>query len=529
MSTATHLAHVLEGLRRPRILVLGDLMLDHYVFGKVERISPEAPIQILKVEREENRPGGAGSVVTMLRRLDAEVAVVGAVGRDEAGDELVAALERLGADVSGIVRVAGRPTTLKTRFIAAVQHVLRVDREIDHAYAADVDAELRAHLRRLLPSCDLVSVSDYGKGLLKGGLLEELRAERAKHGKPAILDPKKQADYTMYRGVTAITPNRAETELATGIRPAEGDPESWRAAGERLVRDLDLEAAVITLDKEGMFFVPREGEPRHFPTQARSVYDVTGAGDMVVSMIGLCRACGVAWPDALALANVAAGVEVSRVGVAPLSRREVLQGVLERDQPFLDKIVTPEQFVADHLPELRRKRRRISFTNGCFDILHVGHVNLFVFARAQGDCLVVGLNSDRSVREIKGPGRPILGETDRAHLLAALEAVDFVIVFDEPTPIKLIEAIVPDILIKAEDYRGRTVVGQSVVEGAGGRVVLAPLVGGVSTTEIARRLVESHTQDAAAAAAARAAAEQAYADAEARARAQRPADGARGG
>jgi D-beta-D-heptose 7-phosphate kinase/D-beta-D-heptose 1-phosphate adenosyltransferase len=518
-SPAPHLATVLERLARPRILVVGDLMLDHYVFGKVERISPEAPIQVLRVEREEDKPGGAGSVVTMLRKLEAEVAVVGAVGRDEAGEKLVATLEGLGADVSGIVRVEGRPTTLKTRCIASVQHLLRIDREVDGPYAPEVDAALSAHVRRLLPSCALVSISDYGKGLLKGGLLATIAAERKRLALPAILDPKKQADYSSYRGVSAITPNRAETELATGIRPREADPASWRAAGEKLVRDLDLECAVITLDKEGIYFHPRAGEPKHFPTQARSVYDVTGAGDMVVSMIGLCRASGVDWPDALALANVAAGVEVSRVGVAPLSRREVLEGLLERDQPFLGKIVTADEFAAGPLPELRRKRKRIAFTNGCFDILHVGHVNLFTFARAQADCLVVGLNSDRSTREIKGPGRPIIGEGDRAHLLAALEAVDFVVLFDEPTPIALIEKIVPDVLIKAEDYRGRTVVGQSVVEAAGGRVVLAPLVGGISTTEIARRLAS--TSDEAAAKAARAAAEQAYDEAEKRARGSR--------
>ncbi len=518
-AAAARLASLLEGIGRPRVLVVGDLMLDHYVFGKVERISPEAPIQVLRVEREENKPGGAGSVVTMLRKLDAAVSVVGVVGQDEAGAELVAALERLGADVSGIVRVEGRPTTQKTRCIAAVQHVLRVDREVDAPYEPAVEEELRAHVRRLVPSCALVVISDYAKGVLKSGLPAAVMAEGRRHGKDVLVDPKKHP-WTAFRGAAALTPNRAETEAATGIRPAEGDPASWRRAGEKLVRDLDLEAAVITLDKEGIYFDPRENPDsgqRHFPTVAKSVYDVTGAGDMVLSMIGLCRAAGAGWNDTLALANVAAGIEVTRVGVAPLSRREVVAGLLERDHPAAAKLVSLDRFVAEVLPELRRKRARIVFTNGCFDILHVGHVKLFQFARAQGDCLVVGINSDRSVREIKGPGRPSIGEEDRAHLLAALAAIDYVLVFDEPTPIKIIEAIVPiAALVKAEDYRGRTVVGQSVVEAAGGKVVLAPLAGGISTTEILRRLAES---DDAGAAAARAAAEMAYDAAEASARA----------
>jgi D-beta-D-heptose 7-phosphate kinase/D-beta-D-heptose 1-phosphate adenosyltransferase len=510
---AQRLAALLEGLRRPRVLVAGDLMLDHYVFGKVERVSPEAPVPVLRVEREEWKPGGAGSVASMLRRLDADVAVVGLVGRDEAGDALVSSLEALGCDVSGILRAEGRPTTRKERVIANIQHLVRVDREVTDAVEPALEAALLAHVERLLPSCDLASCSDYGKGTFKGGLLPSLSARARALGRPVVLDPKKEADYRLYRGVTAITPNRSETEVATGIRPS--DEAAWRRAGEKLVRDLDLEVAVMTLDRDGIFLAPREGEPRHFPTRARAVYDVTGAGDMVVSMLALARASGASWPDAIQLANAAAGVEVTRVGVAPLTRREVAAGLLERSDPFLEKIVSARTFVEEVLPELRRKRARIAFTNGCFDILHAGHVKLLQFARAQGDCLVVGLNSDRSVREIKGPGRPIIDEEQRAHLLAALAAVDHVIVFDEPTPLALIEAILPEALVKAEDYRGKTVVGQAAVEKAGGRVVLAPLTGGVSTTEILRRLQDA---DEASAAAARAAAEATYAAVEARAR-----------
>jgi D-beta-D-heptose 7-phosphate kinase/D-beta-D-heptose 1-phosphate adenosyltransferase len=501
MSAGAHaLAALLDGLPRPRVLVVGDLMLDHYVFGRVERISPEAPIQILKVEREEQKPGGAGSVAAMLRRLEAEVALVGAAGRDPAGDDLVSALEALGCDTSGIVRAPGRPTTRKTRCIANVQHVLRVDREVDAAYEASVEAEMLAHLRRLLEAADIVLLSDYGKGVLKGRLAPETAALARAAGKQAIVDPKpRQTDWRLYRGVTAVTPNRAETEAMTGI----------------------------TLDRDGIYLVPREGEPAHLPTEARAVYDVTGAGDMVLSMLGLARAAQVGWADALRLANAAAGLEVTRVGVAPLSRGEIRAAILGHEGGFEGKIVPLERFVRETLPELRRKGKKIAFTNGCFDLLHVGHVKLFQFARAHADLLVVGLNSDRSVRELKGPGRPLVGEEDRAHVLAALAAVDHVIVFDEPTPLRMIEAIVPDVLVKAEDYRTKAVVGRSVVEAAGGKVLLAPLVGGVSTTDILRR--GGVAEDEQAARAARAAAEQVYAAVEARAAAAAGAAGSNGG
>jgi D-beta-D-heptose 7-phosphate kinase/D-beta-D-heptose 1-phosphate adenosyltransferase len=517
--SARHLADVIDRLARPRILVIGDVMLDHYVFGAVERISPEAPIQVLRVEREERRPGGAGSVAAMLRKLEAEVALVSAIGRDQAGDEILEALCAIGCDVSGVVRIEGRPTTEKTRMIAEIragagaQHVLRVDRETTERYAAEVEAEILGHLRRLFPGCALAIVSDYGKGLFRGALVPEIAALARAHGRPVLADPK-GPDYSIYRGLTAITPNRAETEAVTGMKLR--DPDSWRAAGEKLVRDLDLESAIITLDKDGIFWCPREGEARHFPTTARSVYDVTGAGDMVISTIGLARASGIPWEDALPLANVAAGLEITRVGVAALTRREIRNAALERDGVLAEKIWGLEAFLREVLPAIRHERKKIAFTNGCFDLLHVGHVKLLEFARGEGDVLVVGLNSDRSTREIKGPGRPILSEKERAHLLAALSAVDYVIVFDEPTPIRLIEAIVPDVLVKAADYEGKVVVGQSVVERAGGRVALAPLVGGISTTEILRR-AGAAPGDEAAARAARAAAEQVYEQVERRA------------
>jgi len=502
VSRNAHLARLVEGLGRPRILVVGDLILDHYVFGRVDRISPEAPIPVLRVESEEWKLGGAGSVVANLRKLGAEVSVIGCVGRDEQGDQFLELLRQLGVDAAGVVRAGDRPTTLKTRFIASaragcdVQHLLRVDRERTHEYEDAARRELARHVRRLVPECAAAIVSDYGKGLLRDGSLlrDAVVPEARRKGSEVLLDPKKQADWRAYRGVTAITPSRAETEIATGIAPE--TPEAWARAAEKLLADLDLECVCMTLDKDGIFFCSRGAPGRHFPTRPIGVIDVTGAGDMVLSVIGLARACGVAWDDALDLANVAGGLEVQRVGVCPLAREEIAADLLGRDAPFREKIVSLERFL-EVRAELRRQGKRVAWTNGCFDLLHVGHTSQLELARALGDVLVVGLNSDRSVRAWKdAPGRPLVPERDRAQVLAALAAVDYVILFDDPTPIRPIEAIVPEVLVKGEDYKDKEVVGREVVEAAGGRVVFAPLVPGISTTELVRRARESEAAEA---------------------------------
>ncbi|RME73510.1 MAG: D-glycero-beta-D-manno-heptose 1-phosphate adenylyltransferase [Planctomycetota bacterium] len=484
--SGSELLQALECMGRPRVLVLGDVMIDDYVFGRVERISPEAPIAVLNVEREEQRPGGAGSVVGMLRRLGAAVRLLAVTGDDAAGDLLASLLARQGVELDGLVRDPARPTTRKTRMIAHDQQVLRVDRERAAPLGAELEKTLIERLAAALDGVDVVLVSDYAKGLVTPGLLAALRTEADRRGIGWIVDPARGRDYALYRGASAITPNRAETAEASGERPA--DRASWERIGRRFVETLELECALLTLDRDGIFCVPRDGEPLHVPTEPRQVYDVTGAGDMVLATIGLARAAGLDWAVAAELANVAAGIEIRRIGVAPVSREEIAAEIRSRGEPEAHKIISLEAFVGGPLEELRRSGKRVVFTNGCFDLLHVGHVKMLQFARAQGEHLVVGLNSDRSVRQLKGPGRPILAEQDRARMLAAIGAVDHVIVFDEPTPLALIEAIVPDVLVKASDYEGRPVVGRSIVEAAGGQVVLAPLVGGVSTTRIVERL-----------------------------------------
>jgi D-beta-D-heptose 7-phosphate kinase/D-beta-D-heptose 1-phosphate adenosyltransferase len=513
------LLSALARLGSPRAVVVGDLMVDDYVFGRVERISPEAPIQVLNVEREEERPGGAGSVVTMLLKLGAAVDVVGVVGEDAAGERLIAALGALGAETGGIVRDAARPTTRKTRMIAHDQQVLRVDREVSAPIAVDVEARLITALEARIAGADVVLVSDYAKGLLTDGLLRAALDGARSRGVEAIVDPKRGRDYAAYRGAAAITPNRAETRLATGEEPA--DRASWERLGRRLADELELTCCVLTLDRDGIFCVPRAGVPVHAPTRPRAIYDVTGAGDMVLATIGLARAAGLGWGRAAELANVAAGIEISRIGVSPVTRDEMAQEIRARGDADARKITTVQAFCAGPLAEIRRRGERVVFTNGCFDLLHVGHVKLLQFAREQGDHLVVGLNSDASARGLKGPGRPIIAEGDRARMLAAIGAVDHVLLFDGATPLAEIEAIVPDVLVKAADYEDRPVVGRAVVEAAGGRVTLAPLVGGVSTTDIVHRLREADAGAAkgdgaaeAGAAVARRAAEALYADVE---------------
>ncbi len=484
-------------------------MADHYVFGRVERISPEAPIPVLRVEREEWRPGGVGSVVHMLCRLGAEVSIVAATGEDAEGRRLHRDLEGAGVSTEGLIVDPTRPTTVKTRMIANVQHLLRLDREVAGPYSSSVDRRLQEAALTRLENADAVVISDYGKGLLRGDLLAVVTARAKELGIDVLVDPKKTPDYSCYRGVTAITPNRAETSLGTGVKPK--DPESWAEAGERLVKDLDLECAVVTLDRDGIYLHHKDGHHLHVPTKERAVYDVTGAGDMVISVIALCRAAGLGWHEATRLANVAAGIEITRVGVATLSRDEIREALLGTKDPSLRKILDLHAFTQGPLAELRRKQKRLVYTNGCFDILHVGHVKLLQRARELGDHLIVGLNSDASIRRLKGPGRPILDEHDRANLLASLEAVDHVLVFEDDTPLVQLEAILPDVLVKAEDYSKKAVVGRSLVEAAGGQVALIPLVGGVSTTQILERARDVHAADEAEQRAARASAEAAYA------------------
>ena len=484
------LVDLVEGLGRPRLLVVGDLMLDRYVFGDAERISQEAPIQVLRAAHEEARLGGAGSVVGNLRALGAEVAVFSIVGRDPVGQQVLDSLRAVGARTGGVLRLADRPTTVKTRYVGRAQHripqqVLRVDREDVGPIARDLADRLLAKIEKALPRAQAVLLSDYDKGLatpyLTQGLVRLARRARV----PVLADPIRSADYSKYRGATLLTPNRPETETASGVRLA--DETAMRRAAWRMLDDLKLDALVITLDRDGAYLAVCGKPGRVVPTRPRQVYDNAGAGDMVIAVVALVLAAGGSYLDAVRLANVAGGLEVEKFGVQTVSREEIVSDLLEEARRGGDKVRSLDNLIVD-LNRHRARGESIVFTNGCFDILHAGHVEYFEFVAGQGDVVVVGLNSDRSVRSIKGPGRPICVEKHRARVLAALEAVDYIVLFDDETPASLVEAVRPDVLVKGEDWRRKGVVGRKTVEHYGGRVVLAPLVEGISTSELIARI-----------------------------------------
>ncbi|MGR3311413.1 MAG: D-glycero-beta-D-manno-heptose 1-phosphate adenylyltransferase [Candidatus Brocadiales bacterium] len=489
------LVEILTNIDKPNILVIGDLMLDKYVWGEVKRISPEAPIPILSVTSEDSRPGGAGCVINNLCYLGARVYCVGTIGADDEGHQLLNQISKLGAETSGILEDAERPTTVKVRMMGhlqtasrGIQQLIRVDYEKTHPISINVEKKIIQHLEERISHTNVVLVSDMNKGLLSEKILKAIVRLGKKHSIPVIVDPKLSDSYSCYAGVTVITPNRYETKFSTGI--ALVGQESLKTAGKKLVNELGLECAIITIDKDGIFLYRNDENCRLIPTVPKEVSDVTGAGDVILSVLGFVTAGGYSLEDAAAIANVAAGIEVGKIGAIPVSISEILKELTDREQPFAHKILDAHE-LTEHLNQCRMSRQKIVFTNGCFDILHVGHIEYLKFSRRQGDVLVVGLNTDRSVREQKGSNRPVVPQHERAQLLAALEDIDYVILFDEPTPDELIKKVKPDVLVKGEDWQDKGVVGSEFVQSYGGKVVLAPLVEGVSTSNILSRIVNS--------------------------------------
>ncbi len=480
-----------DHLGRPRVCLIGDLMLDRYVYGDAERISQEAPIQVLRATNEEHRLGNAGSVARNLRTLGADVDVFGLVGRDADGEQVVAELKETGARVGGVLRLADRPTTVKTRYIGKAQHripqqVLRVDWEDVRPIGRDVEDRLLKRIARSLERADAVVISDVAKGLVTERLAQEAIKLARGRGILVCVDPYRGQDYRKYRGATLLTPNRDETHEASGM--ALGDGRAVGRAAKALVRNLNLDACVVTLDKEGAYLAPAKGPGRMVPTRPREVYDNAGAGDMVIAVVTLAVAAGASYREAVELANVAGGLEVEKFGVQPVSREEIVADLLSQVRKSGDKLRTADDLVRD-LQRHRSLGETVVFTNGCFDILHAGHVAFFEAASRLGDVLVVGLNTDRSVRaQKKGPGRPVAPEDQRVRVLAALAAIDYLCLFDEPTPDRLVRKMRPDVLVKGEDWRERGVVGRAFVESYGGRVELVKLVPGLSTTGILDRI-----------------------------------------
>jgi D-beta-D-heptose 7-phosphate kinase/D-beta-D-heptose 1-phosphate adenosyltransferase len=473
------------------VLVIGDLMLDRYIWGNAARISQEAPVILLHADHREERLGGASSVATMLRALGAKVAMAGVVGADADGSRVRQMLTELGVEQDAVLADAGRPTTVKERYIGRAQQkhpqqILRVDYERRDPIDSYVEQELAQRIASELRRADIVLISDYDKGVCTSGLLAAVVAGARECGKRTLADPMRGGDYGKYRGCSAITPNRLEAALATGREIPSST--AALAAAEELRTTLDLEAAIITLDKDGMAVVGQKEVRGVFPTRPRQVYDITGAGDMVLSVLGLALASGVGYEAAIRLANVAGGLEVEKIGVATVTRDEILRDLLHDAPGGTGKKVLPLGELVRELAERRRAGLRVAFTNGCFDVLHAGHVQYLHEARSQADVLVVGLNSDASVRSLKGPDRPVNAEAARAVVLAGLQAVDYVTLFDEATPVELIRAVRPDVLVKGADYRKDEVVGAEFVESYGGRVHLAELRKGFSTTGLLQRM-----------------------------------------
>jgi len=482
----------LPSLKPLRVLVAGEVILDRYIMGDVSRVSPEAPIPILQVNRIEERPGNAGFVMANLRALGARVSALSVVGADRNGELLREMFGDLGIDTRSVLVDPDRPTIVKERMLGSVQsanratqQLLRVDREAPHSLSPAKERALTRHVERELERVDGVLISDINKGLLTPGLLRALIDGARRRKIPVIVDPRLSEDFSIYSGATALTPNRYETELATGTRLV--DRAAWMRAADELMRRLKLDACLITLDREGMYLSERGGPHTYIATTPRAVYEVIGAGDVVLAVFGLFAIAGLSFASAAGLANLAAGIEVSRLGTEIISREDLARALSPGPESAQRKIVAVEEL----RPALDRHRgtgRRVVFTNGCFDLLHAGHVEMLSFARAQGDTLVVGVNSDRSVRLIKGDGRPVYPAVERALILAALEAVDYVVVFDETRAERIVRAVRPDVLVKGEDWRDKIVDGQIFVESYGGRVALAPLLPGYGTTLTIERL-----------------------------------------
>ncbi|HEY2105439.1 MAG TPA: bifunctional heptose 7-phosphate kinase/heptose 1-phosphate adenyltransferase [Candidatus Binataceae bacterium] len=482
----------LPPIRPVRILVAGEVVLDRYLWGEVSRISPEAPIPVLQVSRREERPGNAAFVCASLAAFGATPVALAVVGSDANGAAVTTMLAGLGVETQALVDDRGRPTIVKERLLGSVQstaratqQLLRVDNEDSRPLGAPIEAEVLLRLERELARADGVLICDINKGLLTPAVLTAIIEGARRQGKPVIVDPRTAEDLSIYRGASALTPNRYETERATGLRLSA--PAAWGPAARKLIDELGLEACLVTLDRDGMLLAGRDGSAHHIRTAPREVYDVTGAGDVVLAIFGLFVISGAEMELAARLANVAAGLEVGKQGATVIARAELAMALRLAHHGSAGKVLG----LGELLPILERRRAeglRIAFTNGCFDLLHAGHVESLEFARAQGDLLVVGLNDDAGVRQLKGEGRPVYTAADRARLLAALEAVDYVVIFDDPRAEKIIRSVRPDILVKGEDWQGQTVDGADFIQSYGGKVVFAHLLEGRATSATIERL-----------------------------------------
>jgi len=485
MTTLSSLADLIERLNGARVLCVGDVMLDRYVMGEVERISPEAPIPVLRTQRETSMLGGAGNVASNIAALGGGGRFVGVVGEDAAGDEIARLLSNLQAIHADLVRDSERHTTLKTRFVGSNQQLMRADVESTEALSAQCQAQVLEHITHSGDTIGAVVLSDYGKGVLSDTIIQGVIAKAHAAKIPVVIDPK-GSDYSRYRGADIITPNKKELMDATAM-PARTDDDVV-AACMNLIESCGVGSVLATRSADGMTLVTKDRDPLHLKAEAREVFDVSGAGDTVVATLALALAGGADLNDAASLANTAAGIVVGKAGTATVSGAELARALHHQDLGQAEAKLNDLDRAIAKVALWRDQGLKVGFTNGCFDLLHPGHISLLSQARAACDRLVVGLNSDSSVRGLKGETRPVQSEAARAAVLGALVAVDLIVLFSDETPIQLIEVLRPNVLVKGADYTIDTVVGADIVHGYGGRVVLADLVDGHSTTNTIERM-----------------------------------------
>ncbi|MBN2816911.1 MAG: D-glycero-beta-D-manno-heptose-7-phosphate kinase [Campylobacterales bacterium] len=464
---------------KPNILVVGDLMIDHYLWGSCERISPEAPVQVVDIAKETTVLGGAGNVINNLNTLGAQVSVSSVIGDDENGAELTQMLQNIGVDTSNLVVQTERKTSKKSRVIAVSQQILRYDKESKNAITSESVEKIVVRLKGVIASYDIVILSDYGKGVLTDELCQEVISLANEAGVKVLVDPK-GSDFSKYKGAYLLTPNKKEAIIATGIEI--NNKESLERALLQLKDECNLGVSMITLSEDGIATYDKKVEV--FPTVAKEVFDVTGAGDTVIASIAFALSAGKTIQESAAFANLAAGVVVGKIGSATVTLDEIVEYEASLHKSTSDAHIKNFSDIKTIVKRYRDNGKRVVFTNGCFDILHVGHVKYLQVAKSFGDVLIVGLNSDESVSRLKGPSRPVNIAEDRAYLLAALEAVDFVVPFSEDTPYELIKMIEPDVLVKGGDYEGKEVVGTEFA----GELKLVDFVDGKSTTQTIQKI-----------------------------------------
>ncbi len=467
------------------ILVVGDVMLDRYLIGNVNRISPEAPVPVVLMKQAEDRAGGAANVAANLSSLGLRTQIIGCIGNDDSGDTLNKLMAKNGIDISHMLSSAFRPTVSKTRVMSGNQQIVRIDDESSASFNPEECTELMNKVSLALSAKPaMVILSDYAKGVLSDTTCKAIITRCKQLGIPVIADPKGR-DYSKYKGANALTPNKKETAEACNVELH--DTEALLHAAQQLKDQLGLDFLAVTRGEEGISYIDH-AQIQHIPATAKKVFDVSGAGDTVIATLAAGMVHGLNAHDALQLANIAAAIVVGKVGTVPVSQAELLQALVSEDKlSQADKICNQTQLMS-LVSEWKAHHEKIVFTNGCFDLLHAGHVTYLEAAKKTGDRLILGLNTDSSVSALKGPTRPVIHEQDRARVLAALAAVDAVILFDEDTPINLINAIQPDIIAKGSDYTEAQVVGAKEVKSWGGKVALIDLVAGRSTSGILEKI-----------------------------------------